>query len=53
MLKPNAARVALEKSTAELVAQFKQKGGVVAQLQPGVGAGLKRKKYLKKPVKAD
>lgn len=53
MLKPSATRVALEKSTAELVAEFKQKGGVIAQLQPGVGAGLKRKRYIKKPVKAD
>jgi len=53
MLKPSATRVSLEKTTAELLSQFKQKGGVITQVQPGVAAGLKRKKYLRKPAQAD
>lgn len=48
MLKPNATRVALQKSTAELVAQFQSRGGVVKTAPVAVAGGLRKTKFIRR-----
>jgi len=47
MLKPSATKVAAQTETERLIAEFKAKGGVIATTEPGVGQGLRKRKYLK------
>jgi hypothetical protein len=47
MLKPSATKVAAQTETERLIAEFKAKGGVIATTKPGVGQGLRKRKYLK------
>lgn len=59
MLKPNAIKVAkhseIEKLHSEiekLVAEFKAKVGVINKVETSVAAGLKKRKYIKRPNRA-
>lgn len=47
MLKPSATKIAAQTETERLIAEFKAKGGVIASAKPGVGKGLRKRKYLK------
>lgn len=46
MLKPNAVKTALADETAELVAAFKQRGGVISKVEPNVSAHLRKTRYI-------
>jgi hypothetical protein len=49
MLKPSATKTLAQATTEELIAQFKQRGGVIAKVETGVALGLKKKKFVRKP----
>jgi hypothetical protein len=51
MLKPDAKKIATQAETADLIAAFKQRGGVIVKVESGVAEGLKRRKYLKRDHK--
>ena len=52
MLKPNAIKVAKHSEIEKLVAEFKAKGGVINKVETSVAAGLKKRKYIKRPNRA-
>jgi len=52
MLKPSATKLAASANTADLVAAFLARGGVVASQPVAVAAGLRKTRYVKRIAKA-
>lgn len=48
MLKPNASKVAKHAAVDSMVAEFLSKGGVIARQKNAGGAGLKKRRYIKR-----
>jgi len=47
MLKPSASKTAQATETDRLIAEFKAKGGLIANVKPDVARGLRKRKYIK------
>jgi len=48
MLKPNAKKLIDQNELAEMVAEFKQRGGVIQKLDTGVSSGLVKSRYIRR-----
>ena len=46
MLKPNQNKLAIHADVASLIAEFKQRGGVIEKLPVGVAKNLKKRRYV-------
>jgi hypothetical protein len=48
MLQPNAKKSIDQNELAEMVAEFKQRGGVIQKLETGVSGGVVKSRYVRR-----